>query len=112
MPHDWGPRFEPPGDVALCKKRSPYDYTEKMYVLEDWNREKIFIAETGYWKNWRNVYVFGRSGEIMPMYDIQPCWREKEDGSRERVIYYPFWGWASDEEVAEYRDLFERYGNR
>ena len=109
MPHDWYPPFEPPWGTVLCKPLGRYDRSQDLQKLDAWNDEKIFIEKTG---THRNLYVYGPDKEIVPMYSCNPCWREKEDGTREPVTYYSGWGWAGPEDFEKYGDLIERYGRR
>ena len=111
MPHDWYPPFEPPWGVAVHKTPGKYDRSRDMQRLDAWNNdEKIFLDETG---SHRNLYVYCPCGEIVPMYTrCNKCWREKEDGAREPVTYYPGWGWAGPEDIEKYGDLIKGYGNR
>src|SRR3989344_8118654 len=106
----WVVRTERRPQSKAEQRRQHMEYmTVRSKELARANREeKIFTSEQGPGRNkWRYE---SRSENMIPSdySESKVGWREKSDGTRERVQYFLGFGWLSSDELAHERQHFPR----
>ena len=77
---------------------------EKEAVAHANATERVFTDSEG---NEQILWGWGH-GTVEPCRDVYIGWREKRDGTREKVWYYYGHGWMTSDELSEERQLFPR----